>query len=149
MNERHNFNRVGGKMIRFISKSVCLLVIVCFMVTNLTITYAQAAMVATETVIHSSQAENSRARLISLLNRQEVTEAFAKQGIDVEQAKKRVANLSDAEIAKINQKLDQLPAGGDGVGAVVGAIVLIFLVLLITDLVGLTHVFPFVNHPKR
>jgi uncharacterized protein DUF6627 len=43
--------------------------------------------------------------------------------------------------------MDQLPAGGDGFGALVGAAVLIFLVLLITDLAGLTHVFPFVKHP--
>lgn len=149
MTERYKFNRIGGEMVRIVSKSVCLFLIICFLVTNLTISYAQAAMVATETVVHSAQAEGSRARLIALLNRQEVIEAFAKQGIDVEQAKKRVANLSDAEIAKINQKLDQLPAGGDAVGAVVGAIVLIFLVLLITDLMGLTHIFPFVNHPRR
>jgi hypothetical protein len=30
--------------------------------------------------------------------------------------------------------------------ALIGAAVLIFLVLLITDLLGLTHVFPFVHH---
>lgn len=149
MIEQYKFNRIGGEMVRIVSKSVCLFLIICFLVTNLTISYAKAAMVATETVVHSSQAVSSRARLIALLNRQEVIEAFAKQGIDVEQAKKRVANLSDAEIAKINQKLDQLPAGGDAVGAVVGAIVLIFLVLLVTDLIGVTHVFPFVNHPKK
>ncbi len=136
-------------MIRYISKFVCLVLIVCFFVANLTISYAQAAMVGTETVARSLRAENSRARLNALLDRQEVIEAFAKQGISLEQAKQRVASLTDVEVAKINQSLDQLPAGGDGVGAVVGAIVLIFFVLLITDLVGLTHVFPFVNHPKR
>jgi hypothetical protein len=38
-----------------------------------------------------------------------------------------------------------MPAGGDGVGAVVGAVVFIFVVLLITDLLGLTHVFSFIN----
>jgi hypothetical protein len=41
--------------------------------------------------------------------------------------------------------MDQLPAGGDGV---VGALVLIFIILLITDLLGLTNIFPFVKHPR-
>jgi hypothetical protein len=40
--------------------------------------------------------------------------------------------------------LDQLPAGG----SVVGALVLIFLVLLVTDLLGLTNVYPFVKHNR-
>jgi hypothetical protein len=38
-----------------------------------------------------------------------------------------------------------MPAGGDGIGAVVVAILIVFLVLLITDLAGLTDVFPFVK----
>jgi len=136
-------------MAYYFSKIICLSVILCFLVTTLTVSYAKAAMVGTEAVVNSMQADDGRERLNALLDRQEVVEAFAKQGIDMQQAKKRVASLTDAEIAKLNQTLDQLPAGGDGIGAVVGAIVLIFLVLLITDIIGLTHVFPFVSHPAR
>jgi len=35
------------------------------------------------------------------------------------------------------------PAGTGALGTVVGAIVLIFLVLLVTDILGFTKVFPF------
>jgi len=42
-------------------------------------------------------------------------------------------------------KIDQLPAGGF-IGEVIGAVVFIFLVLLITDVLGFTHVYPFVHH---
>lgn len=59
-----------------------------------------------------------------------------------------MASLSDAELAKISQALEQLPAGGDGIGAVIGAAVLIFVVLLITDILGFTHVFSFVSHKR-
>jgi hypothetical protein len=37
--------------------------------------------------------------------------------------------------------MDEMPAGG----SIVGAAVLIFLVLLVTDIVGWTDVYPFVN----
>jgi hypothetical protein len=56
-----------------------------------------------------------------------------------------VASLSPAELTQMANSMDQLPAGSGGVGAVVGAAVFVFVVLLITDLLGLTHVFPFVN----
>ena len=60
----------------------------------------------------------------------------------------RVAALSDDQVREIAGHLDQLPAGQSAVAAVVGAILIIFLVLLVTDLLGLTNIFPFVNHPK-
>jgi hypothetical protein len=66
--------------------------------------------------------------------------------VDPAQAAARVAALSDPQIREIAGELDQLPAGQSAVAAVVGAILIIFLVLLVTDLLGLTDVFPFVNH---
>jgi len=56
-------------------------------------------------------------------------------------AKQRVASMTDEEVRALNQKIDEMPAGS----GVVGAVVLIFLVLLITDIAGLTDVFPFVK----
>jgi hypothetical protein len=48
-----------------------------------------------------------------------------------------VAQLSDAELAYLNGEIDQLPAGGN----VVAVIGVVFIVLLILDLVGVTNVF--------
>jgi hypothetical protein len=53
--------------------------------------------------------------------------------------------LSDDEVAELSARIDALPAGGDGI---VGAIVLVFLVLLLTDIVGLTKIFPFTRSIK-
>jgi len=136
-------------MIRYIAKPLSLFLIFSFTLLNFTIVTAKAGLIGTETVINTLQGEKSRSRITAFLNRQEVFEVFSKQGIDPAQAEKRVKSLTDQEVSQICKVLDQLPAGGDGVGAVVGAIVLIFLVLLITDLLGLTHVFPFVNHPTK
>ena len=133
-------------MIRLIAKPLSLFLIISFLLLDFTAIHAKAGIIGTETVINTIQGEKSRSRITAFLNRQEVLDVFSKQGIDPSQAEERVASLTDQEVSKICNVLDQLPAGGDGLGAVVGAIVLIFLVLLITDLLGLTHVFPFVRH---
>jgi hypothetical protein len=135
-------------MIRYIAKPLSLILIFSFILLDFTAINVKAGLIGTETVINNLQREKSRSRISFFLNRQEVLEVFSKQGIDPLEAKKRVASLTDQEVEKICKVLDQLPAGGDGVGTVVGAAVLIFLVLLLTDLLGLTHVFPFVNRPK-
>jgi hypothetical protein len=133
-------------MIRFIAKPLSLFLIFSFILLDFTAITAKAGLIETETVINTLQEEKSRSRITAFLNRQEILDVFSKQEIDPLQAKKRVASLTDQEVSEICKVLDQLPAGGDGVGAVVGAVVLIFFVLLITDLLGLTHVFPFVRH---
>ena len=63
-------------------------------------------------------------------------------GVNPADAKARVASLTDDEAAQLASKIDNLPAGGDGVGALIGALLIIFIVLLITDILGVTHVFP-------
>ena len=70
-------------------------------------------------------------------------------GIDPLEAKDRVNSLSDAEVQTIAAKIDELPAGGSAVGALIVIIVVAFLVLLITDMLGLTNIFTFINPPKR
>lgn len=133
-------------MIRYIAKPLSLFLIFSFILLDFTAISAKAGLIGTETVVSSLQGEKSHSRITTFLNRQEVLEIFAKQGIDPLQAKKRVESLTDQEVASICKVLDQMPAGGDGLGSVVGAVVFIFVVLLITDLLGLTHVFSFVNH---
>ena len=57
----------------------------------------------------------------------------------------RAANMTDAEVMQIAGQLEQLPAGQDALGTVLGVVIVIFLVLLVTDILGLTNVFPFVR----
>jgi len=107
-----------------------------------------ASMVETETVLSIAQAQNARENILNFLERKDVQEAMIAQGIDPIEAKARVDSLSDAEVMRIAEKMDQVPAGGDGLGILVGAALIIFLVLLFTDIVGYTDIFPFVKHQK-
>lgn len=106
---------------------------------------AQAGMVSSEQVIASQAAQQDRERVRALFERQDVREQLQARGVDADAARARVDALTDEEVASINGKLDSLPAGGD----IVGAVVFVFLVLLITDLLGLTKVFPFTKPVNR
>jgi Family of unknown function (DUF6627) len=107
---------------------------------------ARAALVSTEQVIGASAAAADRDRVAAFLGRDDVRRQMVALGVDPMEAAARVQGLSDAEVHQIAGHLDQLPAGQDAIVAVIGAAVFIFLVLLITDLLGLTHIFPFVHH---
>ena len=104
-----------------------------------------AALVPTEAAVEARSAREARDLINSLLSREEVQKQLKLHGIDPFEAKARVDSLSDAEAVDVAKRIDQLPAGGSTVGIIVGAILIIFLVLLITDLLGLTDVFPFVK----
>ena len=69
-------------------------------------------------------------------------EAF---GVPAAEARARVASLSHAEVAQIDAKLSELPAGGDFFSVVGGALLLAVAILFTTDVLGYTDVFPFIN----
>ena len=89
--------------------------------------------------------ESPKARITALLDQQEVVEALAALGIDPAEAKRRAAGMTEREAMLAMEHMDNMPAGGSAVGALVGAAVLIFVILLVTDLLGLTDVFTFVK----
>jgi len=120
------------------------LAVVMFVLTG-PIDAAHAALVTTGQAIEAGAAEGERDRVAAFLAREDVRAQMVALGVDPVEAVNRVAGLSDAEVRQIAGHLDQLPAGQSAVGAVIGAALFIFLVLLITDLLGLTNVFPFVR----
>ena len=81
--------------------------------------------------------------------REDVARTLEGLGINSAEAARRVDGLTAAEAQRMVDRFDQLPAGRDAVGAIVGAALLVFIVLLVTDLLGLTDVFPFVKKTVR
>ncbi len=118
---------------------------VLMVVMTLPMGLAQAKMVTTDQVIEQSTPSDNRAQVRDFLMREDVQQQLTRLGVDPEEAARRVASLSDEEVQQIAGRLDELPAGEGAVGIVIGAALIIFLVLLITDLLGLTDVYPFVN----
>ena len=119
-------------------------VLLVFCSTIIQVPALQAAMLGTDSVL-PSKAEATRSQLQELLQREDVEQSLKEHGIDVLEARDRVMALSDAELEQIQGKLDTLPAGEGAVGAIVGGAVFVFVVLLITDILGFTNVFTFVR----
>jgi len=118
------------------------LLAICF--TNVTmIQTAQATLISTEEVARMEAAVQSASsaheRLASLLARVDVQEGLERMGVSPEFAKERIAALTDEEAQMLAEQIESAPAGA----GVLGAILLIFFVLLVTDILGLTKIFPF------
>ena len=107
-----------------------------------------AAMIPTEVINDTLNAQEARDFLNELISREDIQNYLTNQGIDPLEAKARIDSLSDSEAVKVAEQLEQLPAGSGAVGIIIGAALLVFLVLLVTDILGLTDVFPFVNKHK-
>jgi hypothetical protein len=112
-------------------------------VTSMPMPRAQAALVTSEDLATHRSADADRARLNDLLAREDVQRELKSYGISPDEAQARVSSLTDEEVAQVAGRLDQLPAGQSALGVIIGAAVIIFIVLLITDIAGLTKVFPF------
>jgi hypothetical protein len=108
-----------------------------------------AAMVPTEATLDKIIAQDARDHLKTLISRKDIKDALISQGINPDEAKARVDNLSDSEVIEVAGKIEQLPAGGSAFGAVIGAALIVFIVLLLTDILGFTDVFPFVKSQKK
>jgi hypothetical protein len=120
--------------------TIALLTAAALFVTSLPVP-AQARLQSTDSVI-ASEMPSERARVDAFLAREDVAQQLRAMGVAPEEARARVATMSDSEISRIAGHIDDVPAGGNAVGVVIGAAVLIFIVLLITDIAGLTKVFP-------
>ena len=102
---------------------------------------AQAAMIGNGQIIGEVQAELNRSDVLQILERAEAQQQLMALGVSPEVVKERISHMTDQEVAQLNQSLADLPAGGD----VLGVILILFIVFIITDMLGATNIFPFVK----
>ena len=126
-------------------KAIAILVIVTFSTFCIISAPARARMINTDEIFKQGQYDLSRKSINTFLDRSEVQNFLVAWGVSPEEAKARIDSLTDEEIENIASRIDRMPAGGDGLGTIVGAALLIFIILLITDILGYTDVFSFVK----
>lgn len=114
---------------------------------------AQAASISTQELAAAQAVESglpdagsARAKIDAALARADLQAALAQKGVDIEQVRARVAALTDNEAQLLAVQIDQAPAGASDI---LGVLVFLFVLLLVTDILGLTKVFPFTRSVRR
>jgi hypothetical protein len=100
---------------------------------------AQAGIVSSEQSFAPQTQSEARDKVTALLAREDVRAGLAERGLSAELAQDRVRAMTDEEVATLAGRIDQAPAGGD----VLGLLFTVFIILLVTDILGLTKVYPF------
>lgn len=111
---------------------------------------ARASMIRTEQVLApavSGESRPDREKIRRFLSREDVRAQMTAMGVDILEAEARAESLSDAEVAEFAEKLGDLPAGQGVLETILLSALVVFFVLLVTDLAGLTRVYPFVRRP--
>ncbi len=111
---------------------------------------ARADFVASQQLVHpdsdSAQRAHELAVVETFMQRSEVRQQLQEWGVDPVDAANRVQGLSDAEVHQLYEKAGQQPAGGMDI---LGTLIFLFVLLLVTDILGLTKVFPFTRSIRR
>jgi hypothetical protein len=105
---------------------------------------AQAAMIGNQQIINQNQSQQTRDSLQQLLAQDAAVQQLQAWGVNPEQIRNRINSLTEAELARINQQVNDLNPGGN----ILGILLVIFIVFVITDVIGATDIFPFI-HPVR
>ena len=101
-----------------------------------------AAMIGTDQIIDPAPTHLARDHVNELLSSEAAQQQLLELGVSPEEVTRRIDSLSDSELARINQGVDQLNAGGD---SILSVLLIIFIVFVITDVIGATNIFPFIR----
>lgn len=104
----------------------------------------QAAIIGNDQIVNQGLSNQTRDGLQRLFEQETAQKQMQEWGVNPDQIKSRIARLTDTELARINQQVNDVQAGGD----VLGILLIIFLVFVITDIFGATDIFPFINPPR-
>ena len=125
-------------------------VVTCFMVISFfffsgIVAPAHAALVDTAQILSVQKDALARQKVARFLEREDVIDQFEAWGVSASEARARVDAMTPEEIQMLSARIDQMPAGGDALGFIVGVAVVTFVVLIITDIMGVTDVFTFIK----
>lgn len=115
--------------------------ILAIAILSLSYNSVHAARVSNEQVISQTQQLDARKQLADIINRADVKQQLLALGVEPEHVTSRINQMTADEIAQLNRQIETLPAGGD----LLGVLLVVFIVFVITDVIGATDIFPFIK----
>lgn len=105
------------------------------------VTGAQAGVISSTDMIAEQHQFESKQALKSYFDRDEVKQQMVDLGVSPADVDARIDAMTPAELAELNSTLQEAPAGA----GLVGVLLTIFIVFVITDVIGATDIFPFIR----
>ena len=105
---------------------------------------AQAAMVGTAQIVADASGQVFDQKVMQQ-QRDWIQARLEAGGVSQADSALRVSSLSDNQVIQVHQRMDEMPAGAGAAGAVL----FVFVVFVITDLMGATDIFPFIRPMEK
>lgn len=100
-----------------------------------------AGVVSSTTVIEQQLSTINKQNILAMIDSAEVQKKLVELGVNTADAKARINNLTDVELAQLNQQINDAPAGS----GIVGTIVTVLVVVAVLDLLGITDAYTFIE----
>jgi len=124
-------------------KKLALSVLVIVGVMSLSVP-AQAAMVGTGQIV--GVAGGQTLDPVTMQQKRDwIQEQLEEAGISPADSVLRVSSMSDEQVIQVHHRIDEMPAGAGAAGT----ILLVFAILAVTDLMGVTDIFPFIRPMEK
>lgn len=101
---------------------------------------ATAGVYSSDQVIANQQHHYNKQQILSFVDDAAVQNKLIALGVNPDEAKQRIANMTNSELNALNTQLNDMPSGG-----IVGVIVTVLVVVAVLDLMGITDVYPFIR----
>ena len=137
------------KLFRSKMQSLCIFMAVLMLIVSIPRESVLAALVNTENVMDSVYSQEARDQVRQFLAREDSQAALIAHGIDPIEARSRIDALSDDEVIRISDQIDQLPAGGNVAVFFFVVLIVFVLTLIVLDLSGVTDFFTFTDSEEK
>ncbi len=128
------------EFVRKLAKPLAPVISLAMLLMSFAMPVANAKVVTTQTMLDHAKVKQERKRLREFYTRKDVRSALQKYGLTATEAQARIDSMSDQQVLLVAQQIDKMPAGA-GVGE---AVLVVFLVLIILELLHITNIFSFI-----